>query len=544
MTNRERWLMIGLVALWALLFLPNLRTSPNWYGDEGEWMEKCWQLANGQARIGPVSNDFVYPYPYPPLYMWVTGTALRLFGNDVVVGRAVGVLTALAAAGILFWIGRRLKDEWLGFFCAAALLVYENADVNFRWVRSHPMTGMFALASVGFLIRYLNDKRLRDLALAGMFTALATACNYYAVGMIPGVIAVAVWVNWKRWRELPAWRDVLVAGLTAGGFGLVFVGWYLMAHGGVPHLLAQVKLMGGMAQSPPVSEVITRIGRFCFNTPTAFTATGPTGRDWWLVLAVVGMAAFPVGRLRVWLVAWVVLLMWPIFRKQDNVSWFFYPAMIFLPVMALGVGGALEQAGRLAGKALKSSALPVRLAPGVVVLVLWCWPTFGKAWSHFDTLIDAFTQQSVADADAALAFVNANTTSEDFVLVPKQVYWLVKHARKSMLSHCDPYNGKTNGAWPAPVPREDYWFDCRWQAAKYAVLASGTSQRGQGIGIDLVYTRGAAGGQEAVAGMLAENWRVVFPPNAQVVYPQQLGGRWPVAVGTEYMVLGNPRLMK
>ena len=533
-----------LAVVWGLLYLPNLRTSPNWYGDEGEWMELCRQMAGGHARIGPVSNDFVYPYPYPPLYMWVTGAALRLFGNDVVVGRAVGALTALAAAGILFWIGRRLKDEWFGFLCAAALLVYENADVNFRWVRSHPMTGLFALASVGFLIRYLHDKRLRDLAVAGMFTSLATACNYYAVGMIPGVIVVAVWVNWRRWREWPAWRDVVVAGLTAGAFGLIFVTWFLAAHGGLPHLREQVKLMGGLTQPPALSEVITRIGKFCFDTPTAFTPAGPTGRDWWLVLAAVGLVVFPVGRLRVWLVAWVVLLMWPIFRKQENVSWFFYPAMIFLPVMALGVGGALEQAGRLAGKALKSSALPIRLAPGVLVLVLWCWPTFSKAWSHFDTLIDAFTQQSVPDAEAAMAFVNANTTSADFVLVPKQIYWLVQHARKSMLSHCDPYNGQTNGAWPAPIPRDDYWFDCSWQNAKYAVIASGVDRQGRPFGIDLTYTRGAGGGQDVVAGMVAEHWPVVFPPQAQVVYPSQLGGRWPVAVGTEYMVLANPRLVK
>ena len=78
MTKNTKLILAGLLVLWAVLYLPNLRTSPNWYGDEGEWMEKCWQLANGHARNGPVSNDFVYPYPYPPLYMWITGFALRV----------------------------------------------------------------------------------------------------------------------------------------------------------------------------------------------------------------------------------------------------------------------------------------------------------------------------------------------------------------------------------------------------------------------------------------------------------------------------------
>ena len=97
MTKRERWIAVGLVAVWAALFLPHLRTSPKWYGDEGEWMEKCWQFIHGTTRIGPITNDFIYPYAYPPLYMAVNGALLRVFGNDVVVGRALGAMTALGA---------------------------------------------------------------------------------------------------------------------------------------------------------------------------------------------------------------------------------------------------------------------------------------------------------------------------------------------------------------------------------------------------------------------------------------------------------------
>ncbi len=544
MTKNERLIAVGLVVLWAALFLPNLRTSPKWYGDEGEWMEKCWQLANGRAHIGPVTNDFVYPYPYPPLYMWVNGTMLRIFGYDIVVGRAFGAVTALASAGILFWIGRQLKDEWLGMLCAAALLVYENADVNFRWVRSHPFTGTLVLASAGFLIRYLQDKKLRELAVGGLFTALATASNYYAVGMIPGVIAVAVWVNWRRWREWTAWRDVIVGAVCAGAFGLLFLTWYLATQGDLAHLREQVRLVGGMADPTPAGEIISRIGKFLFDRPTAIGLKGPTGKDWWLCAAAVGLVAFPVKRLRVWLPVWGLLLMWPIFKKQDNVAWFFYPAMIFLPVLALGVGGALQQAGYWLGKLLKKGTLGVRLAPGVLALALWSASTWTGSFGHFDTMIDGFSQHSIPEAEAAMDFVNSHTGPDDFVLVPKQIYWLVKNARLSMLSHCGPYEGRPNGAWPAPIPRSAYWFDCRWPNAKYAVIASGVDRAGHPYGIDLVYTRGAGGGQEVVAGMTREKWPVVFPPNANVVYPPQLDGQWPVMVGGEYFVLANPRFVK
>jgi len=54
-TSRERRLAVGLLVLWAFLFLPNLRTNPNWYGDEGEWMEKSWTFIHGTPRVAILS---------------------------------------------------------------------------------------------------------------------------------------------------------------------------------------------------------------------------------------------------------------------------------------------------------------------------------------------------------------------------------------------------------------------------------------------------------------------------------------------------------
>ena len=118
-TAREKAIAVTLIGLWVLLYLPHLRTSPNWYGDEGEWMDKCWTFIHGTPRVGPITNDFVFPYPYPPLYMLINGALLRVFGNDILVGRALGAVTALAAATILFWIGTRVRDKSFGFLCGS-----------------------------------------------------------------------------------------------------------------------------------------------------------------------------------------------------------------------------------------------------------------------------------------------------------------------------------------------------------------------------------------------------------------------------------------
>jgi hypothetical protein len=194
----------------------------------------------------------------------------------------------------------------------------------------------------------------------------------------------------------------------------------------------------------------------------------------------------------------------------------------------------------------KKDSVGTQIAPGVVAFGVWAIVSLNGAWGHFNTMIDRFTQQSIPEAEAAMKYVNAHTTDDDFVLVPKQIYWLARTPRRSMLSHCQTIEGKTNGAWPVPIPRDRFWFDCRWQDAKYLVLASGMDATGhQQWGIDLVYTIGAGGASEIVPLMLDENWKVAYAGGRGVAYAQiGPGKKWPVVVDGEYLVLANPQLVK
>jgi hypothetical protein len=556
-TSRERRLALGLLVLWGLLFLPNLRTSPNWYGDEGEWMEKCWTFIHGTPRVGPIVDDFVFPYPYPPLYMLVNGALLRVFGNDIVVGRALGAATALAAAALLLWIGARLRDKDFGFLCAAAFLVYSEANMNFRWVRSHPLAGTLALASIGFLVRYVQERRLRDVAWAGGMCALATGTNYFTYPLIGAVVVTAACVNpvgattplaltWKP----RLWR-VLVAGATAGAYGMLFVLWYVLAHaGGWAQLMAQVGRLTSVAANEIRPTLGGEIARFIgnvwtlgFQTPTQGPPLPWSGHDWWLTVAALGFIFLPTrdSRLRLWLPFWLLVLMYGVFKKLNNVPLFFYPATIFLPLMAVGFAGVMEWAGQ----GLMKLEAKLRWAPAVVGLAIFAMPSVRGAWGHFDSKIDLWTQHSVREAEAAMAFVNANTGADDFVLVPKQIYWLAKAGKRSMLTFCARYDGVVNDM-PVSVliPREFYWFDCRLQNAKYLVLASGVTAEGRPQGIDLVYTQGLKGVPEVIDTVLQDRWPVVYSGGRQTALANVGGRQWPVTVGGEYMVLANPRFTK
>ncbi len=538
MTKRERWIAVGLVALWAVLFLPNLRTSPNWYGDEGEWMEKSWTFIHGTPRVGPIINDFVYPYPYPPLYMLVNGALLRVFGDDIVVGRALGAVTGLAAAAILFWIGCRLRDKTFGFFCAAAFLVYRESVINFRWVRSHPMAGTLALASVGFLIRYVQEKRLRDAVLAGLMCALATATNYFTYPLI-GAVVVTTAVASGGAKEVATGRSLLrrlkvaaLAGAVACSYAGLFVAWYCATRGW-GQLMEHVRLLTSVAANEVRPTLAGEVARFAqnvwnigFKTPAKIGLQGVESWDWWLRIAWVGFLFLPVKdwRFRLWIPFWLLVLMYGVFKKLNNVPLFFYPATIFLPLMAVGFAGVVTWLGEAVARL---GAPGGRALPGILLCAVFGYGALDGALTHFDTKIDHWTQRSSADAEAAMRFVNERTTTNDLVIVPKQIYWLVKHARRSMLTFCARYEGVDNDMpVPTHIPKELYWFDPRLENAKFVVMEYGVQEvtlpdgrRGQlPVGIDAVYTVPVLRGvREVVQRMQQEKWPVVFQQGAYVV---------------------------
>jgi 4-amino-4-deoxy-L-arabinose transferase-like glycosyltransferase len=541
-TKWDRIFAVALVVAWAVLFLPNLRTNPNWYGDEGEWMDKCWTFIHGTPRVGPIIDDFIFPYPYPPLYMVVNGALLRVFGDDIVVGRALGAVTALAAGALLFWIGTRLRDKTFGFLCAAAFLACSEANTNFRWVRSHPMAGTLALASVGFLVRYVQEKRLRDAVWAGAFCSLATATNYFTYPLMGAVVVTVALVNWREWKSPRAWRDVIVAGALAGAYAGLFVLWYCSVHGW-GQLMTQVGRLTSVASNEARPTFGGEVGRFIdnvwtlgFKTPTQGPPLPWSGHDWWLTVATIGFVFLPTRdwRLRLWVPFWLLVLMYGVFKKLNNVPLFFYPATIFLPLMAVGFAGVLSWMGELAKRLVPKSGNAATAVVAVIVLGGFSLQSAQGAWGHFHTRIDMWSQQSVADAEAAMAFVNAHTTKDDFVIVPKQIYWMPHCDRRSMLTYCARYNGVDNDMpVPAHIPRELYWFDCRLEQAKFLVLEYAVEKRmlpdGRRvqlpIGIDAVYTMGLRGVREIIEQVRQEKWPAVFQQGA-------------------YVVLANPRFVK
>jgi hypothetical protein len=532
---RGRLTEIVLVAVWALLFLPNLRTNPNWYGDEGEWMEASWTFIQGNPRVGPVNNDHIYPYAYPPLYLLINGALLQTFGYDIAVSRALGAAVALGTCFILLWIGRRLRSRAFGFLCAMTFLVYPEAVINFRWARGHTMAGMIVLASIAFLIRYVQERRLRDVVGAGIMATLATATVYWAYPAMAAVVLTALFVNR---------RHVLPAIAAAVAFPCLFTLWYGYFHsGGVFQLVTHAALTGAL--DPSNSMTLAGKAAWLYKNYVDFflltTVPLPDGTaypDVWLIGATAGLLVFPVRPLRKWLVLWTLLMPFALCKRGDNISLFMYSAMVFVPLLAVSVAGFLLWLGNCAGNAVSAlGAVPnglrnrmVSLAPAAVILGAFGMLSLGGSHLHFRTKIDRFAQYSVRDGEAVAHYINAHTGSGDFVIAPKQISWLLKDVKTCMLVSSLNYEGHPSSRWPLIIPKNCFWFDCSWRNAKYIVWTYAKDPvSGKLYGLDAAYTLLMPPVVEVLRTVAGEKWPVVFSQ-----------GEYQIAANPKYIPAGAP----
>lgn len=87
---------------------------------EGSTVEVTARVAQGKPLYGPPTTQFT-PWPYPPLYFWVTGGLARVTGIDLPTLRLVSVAASLAVLVLLAIIVRRASGSTVAGLAAAGL---------------------------------------------------------------------------------------------------------------------------------------------------------------------------------------------------------------------------------------------------------------------------------------------------------------------------------------------------------------------------------------------------------------------------------------
>jgi len=174
--RRLGWWLGGIILLvWIILYLPNLRSNPPWYGDETLSLAIARNVFHGDPTLDAFRLTFWHAYlPYQPAYLWLVGLFSACTGGDILGGRFFNVLIGLFCSWTIFSMGRRLFGTIPSFIGALLCLTYVQAIIHYRWIYPHNMVSLgFALMTLYLMRSYRpkNDWR------AGCALALATGSH-------------------------------------------------------------------------------------------------------------------------------------------------------------------------------------------------------------------------------------------------------------------------------------------------------------------------------------------------------------------------------
>ncbi len=171
-------LVLGTVWLTALAGVRSLMLP-----DEGRYVGVAWQMLNSGNWLLPTLDGLPF-FHKPPLFYWLTGLALQMFGANDRAARVASILGALVAAMITACI-----------VCGASAVLRLDAGLPYRTA----------------------------LALAYLFAALGVLAKGLIGFVLPGAVLLAWILVRKRYRLIPALLPIAMILL----FLAVAVPWFL-----------------------------------------------------------------------------------------------------------------------------------------------------------------------------------------------------------------------------------------------------------------------------------------------------------------------------
>jgi mannosyltransferase len=199
--SAETWLLVGIVALGAVLRFATLGTQSYWF-DEAQAAHEL------HLSLGSMLSSFNAVETAPPLYFVLGWVWVHLFGNSPVALRSLSALAGTALIPIAYLCGRELVSRRAGLLAAAFVAVSPFMVWYSQEAREYMLVAAFCGASVLWFARARQDPSRRNIAWWGVFSGLALLTHYFA-GFL--VAPEALWLLYTaRNRAVAAAVGVLV----------------------------------------------------------------------------------------------------------------------------------------------------------------------------------------------------------------------------------------------------------------------------------------------------------------------------------------------
>ncbi len=203
--------------------------------DEGRCIGVAWAMLRSGDWLTPTLDGLPY-FHKPPLFYWLTGLALQLFGVNEWAGRLASVFGALLAVGGLFFFVRRYAGERPATLAAAVLVTqpmffagaqYANLDMLVAGMISATI-----VCAAHAILRLDSGRSYRPaLAAAYVFAALGVLAKGLIGIVLPGAIVLAWLLLRGRYRLIPALLALPMIGLFVAVAAPWFVWMQISYHG-------------------------------------------------------------------------------------------------------------------------------------------------------------------------------------------------------------------------------------------------------------------------------------------------------------------------
>lgn len=445
-SSRNRILIVYtllVVSLWAVLFLPHLRKSPRWYGDETITIACGQDLVHGVFANRGTWNTYVNPqFCYQPGYVALMGAASLAGGRDILLPRFLNTLMALAIALMALWILAPRFSTTFALLAGMTFLAYLQTVIHFRWVYAHNVV------AAGFFLCFASlcaRETTRRTWLAGSGLAIAALCH-------PLVLHGGAAAFLSRWRSPRSWVPLFLPPLVAGLLVMApvflrYPEWFVEDLG---HLAAFYRLYS--QENASGFQILHNLAAF-FLQDAFHLLAGPA----LLFSLFTRMRPIAIG---------AIVLVIALTGNRQNLPVFYYQAIVLLPLLSVSLAWAIWCLVRRISFKQKW----VRWIPFFLPALLLTQSLFPALRGSLVSRNDPWVTRSVEEVEEVAAWVNEHTGPEDLVISHWNVGWLLR-CRTADLLQSTAFAGFPTHTFEHHVPRERFRYDLSPASVKYLILA-------------------------------------------------------------------------
>ncbi len=480
---------------WQILYLPHLRDSPPWYGDETGTLLIGRELVQGEAAIGAISLTFWHVYfPYQPIYAWLAGLFALATGGDILGARFLNALIALLIAVLLCFWGRSRLGAIPAWFGALIFLCYSQSIIHFRWIYPH---NLVALGFTVCLLYLLRSSRPAHDWRAGVGLAIAAAAHpLFSHGALAALLC--------RIKKPQAWLRLAAPPAMVITAIFLYVSWKYWPKPWLFEDLPQLSEFYGRSGSAAadVTSLLTNITRFY-------------SHDFFHQSVIV--CFFLCCRRRFYPISiWIAAVSALLLVNRQNLPIFYYQAIILVPIFALAWAGALSVVGGILRRwRLTRRWHRVFLGGAFLVpMVMTALQLPAVIQGRLIPRNQLWVTQSIPEVEHAASWLNERTSPSDLVIANSNIAWLLK-GRTADFLQATLWQGYPTVYFAKAIRRERFRYSANLDTAKYVVVGD----------IDQVWTLGQPNVNGLVRKIRDEKWPIVWS-------------------GKYYVILANPNFQR